>query len=210
MSEENAAAEKLVKAQLLRKVLARRRRKKQQQQQQHQASSLRSPFVPTSHEAVAAFLKIAKVTKDDVVVDLGCGDGRVVIAAAQQSGARECYGVELNGELVERARKAASGDERSRESVTIMHCSVDAEEVVPVLRKATVVFVFMLPDVTKVLRGVLLKHLPDGAHIVTYTFRLVPAEDERWKPSASVAVKSKHTQLFCCRLTPSVRAQFQS
>jgi SAM-dependent methyltransferase len=65
-------------------------------------STLRPPdveYVPTPHEVVAEMLNVAEVTKDDVVYDLGCGDGRIVIAAAKQYGARS-VGVDIDPERI--------------------------------------------------------------------------------------------------------------
>src|SRR5213595_3614403 len=67
------------------------------------------PYVPTTEEAVKAMLKLADVKKTDVVYDLGCGDGRIVIAAAKDFGAHG-VGIDINpvriGEAKENARKA--------------------------------------------------------------------------------------------------------
>src|SRR3954470_10553925 len=67
------------------------------------------PFVPTTEEAVEAMLKLADVKKTDVVYDLGCGDGRIVIAAAKNFGARG-VGIDINpvriAEAKENAKKA--------------------------------------------------------------------------------------------------------
>src|ERR1700720_4836652 len=71
------------------------------------------PYVPTTEEAVKAMLKLADVEKTDVVYDLGCGDGRIVIAAAKEFGARG-VGVEIDPAPLRmalyRARRAGAGD----------------------------------------------------------------------------------------------------
>src|SRR6266853_498300 len=76
------------------------------------------PYVPTTEEAVKAMLKLADVKKTDVVYDLGCGDGRIVIAAAKDFGAHG-VGIDINpvriGEAKENARKAGVERLRSEE-----------------------------------------------------------------------------------------------
>jgi predicted RNA methylase len=64
------------------------------------------PFVPTTDEAVQAMLKLADVKKADVVYDLGCGDGRIVIAAARDFGARG-VGVDINPQRIAEANESA-------------------------------------------------------------------------------------------------------
>src|SRR5262245_13436924 len=70
--------------------------------QEKEVKKKRSPdvvYVPTPHDVVAKMLELAKVTKNDVVYDLGCGDGRIVVAAAKQFGARG-IGFDINPERV--------------------------------------------------------------------------------------------------------------
>ena len=76
------------------------------------------PYVPTTDLAVAAMLKLADVKKSDVVYDLGCGDGRIVIAAAKQLGARG-VGIDIDSELVKQSTASAmSSPSTARASVT--------------------------------------------------------------------------------------------
>ncbi|KAI8469048.1 MAG: methyltransferase [Monoraphidium minutum] len=65
-------------------------------------------YYPTPHPIAAAMLRLARVGPDDVVYDLGCGDGRIVIAAAQQMGAKRCVGIELDPRLAAAARRAVA------------------------------------------------------------------------------------------------------
>jgi len=64
------------------------------------------PFVPSDDAVVSAMLRLAQVTKDDVVYDLGCGDGRLVIAAVKRHGARG-LGVDIERDLIDRAQADA-------------------------------------------------------------------------------------------------------
>jgi SAM-dependent methyltransferase len=121
-------------------------------------------FVPTTEQAVEAMLKLAGVKKTDVLYDLGCGDGRIVVAAAKNFGARG-VGIDINpvriGEAKENARKA--GVERL----------VRFEEndlFLADIHEATVVTLFLLPQLNLKLRPKLLKDLKPGTRIVSNTF----------------------------------------
>ena len=139
-------------------------------------STLRPPdveYVPTPHEVVAEMLNMAEVTKDDVVYDLGCGDGRIVIAAAKQYGARG-VGVEIDPELIkvcqEKARKAGVTDR-------VRFLLKDLFETD--IREATVVAVYLTPELNLQLRPKLFRELKPGARIVSHDFDMGD-----WKPDA--------------------------
>jgi len=139
-------------------------------------STLRPPdveFVPTPHEVVAEMLKMAAITQDDVVYDLGCGDGRIVIAAAKQYGARG-VGVEIDPELIkvcqEKARKAGVTD-RVR---FLLRDLFETE-----LREATVVALYLTPELNLQLRPKLFRELKPGTRIVSHDFDMGD-----WKPDA--------------------------
>jgi len=122
-------------------------------------------WVPTPERAVERMLALADVGPDDVLIDLGSGDGRIVIAAARSRGARG-YGVDLNPDLVQlaeqRAREAGVS-ERARFSVRDIF---DAD-----LRSASVITLYLLPELNMRLRPVLLKLRP-GTRIVANAFDL--------------------------------------
>ena len=94
-------------------------------------------FVPTWQPVVYQMLELAGVTRDDVVVDLGSGDGRIVILAAQKYGARG-VGIELDGKLVERSRQIAREAEVA-DRVTFSQGDLFAAD----LSSATVVTLFL-------------------------------------------------------------------
>ncbi|MCW5977555.1 MAG: class I SAM-dependent methyltransferase [Bryobacteraceae bacterium] len=129
------------------------------------------PYVPSEQWVVDEMLRLARVTKDDVVYDLGCGDGRIVITAARKFGARG-VGVELRPELVSlanhNARMAGVSDR-----VRFIREDVFKTD----LRPATVVALFLLPAVNDGLRPKFLKELRPGSRIVSHAF---PVGD--WKP----------------------------
>ena len=109
-------------------------------------------------------LKLAGVTSRDTVYDLGSGDGRIVIAAAKEFGARG-VGIEINPERVEEARsnaKKAGVEERVKFETADLF---DAD-----LRGATVVTLYLLPDLNLRLRPKLLKELKPGARVVSHAF----------------------------------------
>ncbi len=129
------------------------------------------PYVPTTDEAVQAMLKLANVTKSDIVYDLGCGDGRIVIAAAKTYGARS-VGVDIDPvriqEAKENAKKAGVEDLVRFEENDLFKAD---------FHEATVVTLFLLPNVNLRLRPKLLAELKPGTRIVSNTFDMGD-----WKP----------------------------
>lgn len=123
-----------------------------------------SLYVPSPPSVAEAMAKMAGVGKSDLVVDLGSGDGRIVTTAARLYGARG-FGVEINPELVEHAsslaRKSGLGDR-----VTFIHQNVFDTD----LRKATVVNMYLFPELMRLLRPKLLNELQPGTRIVSHDF----------------------------------------
>jgi SAM-dependent methyltransferase len=135
------------------------------------------PYVPTTPEAVEAMLKLAGVTKSDVVYDLGCGDGRIVIAAAKNYGARG-VGIDINPvrirEAKENAKKAGVEHLVRFEENDLFQAD---------FHEATVVTLFLLPEVNLKLRPRLLAQLKPGSRIVSNTFDMGD-----WKPDKEATV----------------------
>jgi precorrin-6B methylase 2 len=132
------------------------------------------PFVPTTEEAVQAMLKLADVTKDDILYDLGCGDGRIVIAAAKLYGTRG-VGIDINpvriAEAKENARKAGVENLVRFEENDLFQSDI---------HEATVVSLFLLTSVNLKLRPKLLQDLKSGTRIVSNTFDMgawIPEEE---------------------------------
>ena len=121
-------------------------------------------WVPTSDELVAKMLDLAKVTPDDYVIDLGSGDGRTVIAAAKR-GAR-ALGVEYNPDMVELSKENAQAA-----GVSARAAFVKADLFETDLTKATVITMFLLPDINLKLRPTLLALKP-GTRVVSNTFSM--------------------------------------
>ena len=140
---------------------------------------LRSVFVPTPREVVKRMLEVAAVKKGEVVYDLGSGDGRIVIAAARDFGAK-AVGYEIDRELVEISRKAAK-EAGVAERVTIVEQDLFKAD----LKEADVIAVFLLPKQLKALRPKF-DQLRPGTRIVSHQFKIPGA-----KASQSLQVEAK-------------------
>jgi cyclopropane fatty-acyl-phospholipid synthase-like methyltransferase len=124
------------------------------------------PFVPTPVEVVDRMLELAEVTKNDVVYDLGSGDGRIVIRAAKKYGARS-VGYEVDVELVEASRKRAA-----EEGVSHL-VEIRAEDALTAdVSNATVVTLYMLPWFNEKIRPVLQQKLRPGSRVVSHDFEI--------------------------------------
>lgn len=136
-----------------------------------------TPFVTSPEHIVTAMLKLAQVKKDDVVYDLGCGDGRIVIAAAKQFGARG-VGIEHNPDLLALARDSAK--QAGVESLVKFERNdlFDAD-----IQEATVVMLYLLPEVNLKLRPKLLKELKPGTRVVSHEFAMGD-----WKPEKTETI----------------------
>jgi precorrin-6B methylase 2 len=140
-------------------------------------------YVPSPQEIVDKMLDLAKVTKDDVVYDLGCGDGRIVITAARR-GAR-AVGVDINPERIKESEdnaKAAGVTDR----VTFRTEDLFTTEI----GRATVVTLYLLPARLAKLRPKLLKELKPGTRIVAHDFDLGD-----WTPEQTIEEEG-HTIFF--------------
>lgn len=138
-----------------------------------------APFVPTPPEVVERMLDLAGVTSADVVYDLGCGDGRIVIAAAKR-GARG-VGVDIEAHWVDEARKAAAAA-----GVEGLVSFEQQDALTADLSPATVVMLYLVEWSTRMLDEKLAAELEPGARIVSHSFGMGdrPAEKtEQWLDS---------------------------
>ena len=126
--------------------------------------AMEAPYIPTPEPVVSAMLDLAGVTAKDVVYDLGCGDGRIVITAARTRGARG-VGVEIDVELVERA-KVAARQAGVADRVRIERGDLFAMD----LRDATVVMLYLGEDLNTKLWPKLKRELRPGTRIVSHRF----------------------------------------
>ncbi len=157
-----------------------------------QAAPLRGPdviFVPTPNDIVATMLRMAAVTKKDTVYDLGCGDGRIVITAAQKYGARG-VGIDIDPERVaeatENVRKAGVADR-----VKIIRGDLFEADISP----ATVVTLYLLTELNLKLRPKLLRDLNPGTRVVSHAFAMGD-----WKPERTADVSG--TMVYLWRIPP--------
>ena len=137
------------------------------------------PYVPTPPEVVDKMLTMARVTPNDYVIDLGSGDGRIVVTAAKKFGARG-FGVDLNPvrikEAVENAAKNGVSDRAEFYQRNLFETD---------LSSATVITMYLLPRVNLELRPKLLELKP-GTRIVSHDFDM-----DEWKPDESVNMNVK-------------------
>lgn len=152
-------------------------------------------WVPTPEATVEAMLNMAKVTSTDYVIDLGSGDGRTVIAAAKR-GAR-ALGVEYNANMVELSRRNATS-----EGVGNRVTFVEADLFDTDLSKATVITMFLLPEINLRLRPRILQLKP-GTRIVSNTFTMEP-----WRSDETISVDNGCTR-WCTALLWIVPARVE-
>ena len=137
------------------------------------------PYVPTPQKVVEAMLDLAGVGAGDLVMDLGSGDGRIVLTAATRHRASG-IGVDIDQELVDRANHSARslgvGDR-----VRFMKQDVETVDV----SKAIVVTLYLLPGMMSILRPKLLRELRPGTRIVSHDF-----EFGEWKPDRTIEVET--------------------
>ncbi len=132
-----------------------------------------APFVPTPDSVVEGMLALAKVDKRDTVYDLGSGDGRIVILAAQKYHAH-AVGVEIDDDLSRKSsdRIAALG---LQERAKILHMNMYKVD----LKPATVVTLYLLTSVNERLKPILERDLRAGARVVTHDFKIPGWEPEK-------------------------------
>jgi protein-L-isoaspartate O-methyltransferase len=135
------------------------------------------PYEPSSPRVVAAMLKLAEVKSDDLVYDLGSGDGRIPISAARNHGAR-AVGIEIDPKLVERARKNAQAAGVT-DRVTFRNEDLFEAD----FSDATVVTLFLSPEVNLKLRPKLLAGLRPGTRIVSHWHDM-----GSWKPERRIRI----------------------
>ena len=142
-----------------------------------------APFVPTPSDVVDRMLTLAEVGPSDVVYDLGCGDGRIVIAAAKSRGARG-VGIDIDPGLIEEARRHA----RAAGVEHLVTFRVE-DALVTDVSEATLVTLYLVASLNARLRPRLMTQLRPGARIVSHNF---PIGD--WEPDTVVNFTSADGQ----------------
>jgi protein-L-isoaspartate O-methyltransferase len=172
-----------------------------------QEGEVRAPFITTPPEVVARMLQIAGTGPQDTVIDLGSGDGRIVIAAARAHGARG-LGIELDTALVAKARdnaRSAGVAERARFE--------EGDALKADFSQASVVTIYLLPFLLDQLQPRLLAQLRPGARVVTHAFAF-----KGWKPdrSETVRISARHegqgdeSRVFLWIVPAQVRGTWQA
>ena len=141
-------------------------------------SEWRPPFITTPPEVVERMLHMAGTRPGDLVIDLGSGDGRIVIAAAQKFGARG-LGIELDAALVAKSRENARSA-RLGEKVSFVQGDVLAADI----SRATVVTAYLLPALMVKLQSRFIDELAPGTRIVSHAFTMAG-----WAPDRTETVK---------------------
>ena len=138
----------------------------------------RPPFISTPSDVVERMLQLAGTQPGDLVVDLGSGDGRIVIAAAQRFGARG-LGIELDQKLLEKSRHNARLA-KVADRVSFVHGDVLVSDI----SKASVVTVYLLPSLIDRLQPRFVDELQPGTRIVSHAFAMAG-----WKPDRAQTVR---------------------
>jgi SAM-dependent methyltransferase len=155
--------------------------------QEAQTPARRSPdviFVPTPDDVIQKMLELAKVTPKDVVYDLGCGDGRIVVAAAKK-GAR-AVGIDIDPQRIKEANARAKSENVAGKARFIESDLFESD-----IGEATVVTLYLLPRLNEKLKPKLLKELKPGTRIVSHAFDMGD-----WKPEQTAKVGNTTVYLW--------------
>lgn len=142
-------------------------------------------YVPTSQSIVDAMLKLAKVTQEDIVYDLGCGDGRIVITAAKEYGAKG-KGIDIDPKRINEANANAE-----KAGVTDKVEFVEANLFESDMSEASVVTLYLLNSLNMKLRPILLQQLKPGTRIVSHAFNMGD-----WEPDQTIQVDGATVHLW--------------
>ena len=137
-------------------------------------------YVPTPEAVVEAMLQVANVTKNDVVYDLGCGDGRIPVTAARKYGARGvCFDIDP-----ERIKEATANVAKNNVGnlVKVVHADLFEQD----LSGASVITLYLLPSLNVKLMPKLMKELKPGTRIVSHAFDMGD-----WKPEQTLNVNGR-------------------
>ena len=154
------------------------------------------PYVPTPPEVVEAMLKLGNAGVGDVHYDLGCGDGRIVIMAVQKFGAVRATGYDIDPQRIKEANENATQAGVTGKVKFVIGNLFEAD-----FRDATVVTLYLLPEVNLRLRPKLLKDLKVGARIVSHQFDMGD-----WAPEKRIQVGYRTVYLWT--VTEKAKAQF--
>ncbi len=146
-------------------------------------------FVPTGFDVVTQMLKLAEVTSKDIVYDLGCGDGRFVVTAARQFGARG-VGIDIDPQRIQEAHELAKRTGADKQVRFIVGDLFETD-----ISEATVVTLYLLTRLNLKLRPKLMKELQPGTRIVSHAFDMGD-----WKPEKTESAGS--STIYLWRIPP--------
>jgi tRNA G37 N-methylase Trm5 len=137
-------------------------------------------YVPTPEAVVEAMLQVANVGKDDIVYDLGCGDGRIPVTAAKKYGARG-IGIDIDPQRIAEANENVKKNDVG-DRVKIVQGDLFQQD----LSQATVVTLYLLPSLNVKLMPKLMKELKPGTRVVSHAFDMGD-----WKPEKEIDVEGR-------------------
>jgi len=153
---------------------------------QYDDISVDVPYVPSPPEVVQALHKLAGTGPGDIAYDLGCGDGRLVVAAVKDFKARRAVGVDINPERIREAEENAKQNGVADRTKFIQKSFYDAD-----VSEASVVTLYLLSGVNLKMRPKLIKELKAGSRIVSHTFDM-----GEWKPPIEETVNGRKVYLW--------------
>ncbi len=137
------------------------------------------PYVPSPDKVVRRMLEIAKVGQEDIVYDLGAGDGRIIVTAAKDFRAKKAVGIEINDDRIKEALKNIKENNLENKVLVRKENFFEAN-----ISEATVVTMFLLSNVNELLKPKLEKELKPGTRVVSHEFEM-----RGWIPKEVVKVE---------------------
>lgn len=159
------------------------------------APKLDVPYVPTPQAVVDKMLDMAKVRRGDVLYDLGCGDGRIVVTAARNHGARG-VGIDIDPRRIEEAKQNAEQAGVADRVEFRVENLFDAD-----FSRASVVTLYLLPDINRKLRPQLWRQLKPGTRVVSHAFDM----GDEWPPERTARVAN--STLYSWTVKPAHKRQ---
>ena len=151
---------------------------------------LRGPdviYVPTPPEVVEAMLKLAKVGPNDVVYDLGSGDGRIPIAAVQKFNAKSAVGIDIDPQRISEANA-----NHAKAGVGARVKFLNQDLFTTPIGEATVVTLYLLPSLNEKLMPKLQKELKPGSRVVSQSFSM----GDKWTPDQTIQAEGRNVYLW--------------
>jgi SAM-dependent methyltransferase len=152
-----------------------------------------APFVPTPMEVVDKMLEMAEVKSSDVLYDLGCGDGRIVITAARKCGCRG-VGIDIDPQRIRESRQSAK-----RAGVQKMVEFREADAMKVDISRATVVSLYLLPESNALLRPKFESELRPGTNVVSHNYHIPGWEAKQVRAETVPDMEGKEHSIFLYR-----------